>query len=249
MIVSHRNGLRARSSLEARPSFDVPNPGAEEDSAPLMVHPSSTELFYFIGHNLEQCANLGRTGTGKALFDLLGVHKKWLKVYAEDVLLASMKKYRNPRLQVHFSSIHLQVCSPVPTPQIDGEPLRLHSCEKCMFGDQYSRLLSDDSNGGRISTARPIPPRINRFYYSRSSWKKRSEKRSPMSTRKTYPYRASLTYSRGEPVITQTTALHRSCAPKCDFGRHCDSTEGVGSGAGSLMSGYRTHRLVSAELS
>jgi hypothetical protein len=62
-----------------------------------MVHPSSTELFYFIGHNLEQCANLGRTGTGKALFDLLGIHKKWLKVYAEDVLLASMKKYRNSR--------------------------------------------------------------------------------------------------------------------------------------------------------
>jgi len=95
MLTSHRNGLKARSSLEARPSFDAPNRGAEEDSPPLMVHPSSTELFYFIGHNLEQCANLGRTGTGKALFDLLGIHKKWLKVYAEDVLLASMKKYRN----------------------------------------------------------------------------------------------------------------------------------------------------------
>ena len=93
MLTSHRNGLKARSSLEARPSFDVPNPATEEDSAPLMVHPSSTELFYFIRHNLEQCANLGRTGTGKALFDLLGIHKKWLKVYAEDVLLASMKKY------------------------------------------------------------------------------------------------------------------------------------------------------------
>lgn len=99
MLTSHRNGLKARSSLEARPSFDVPNPAPEEDSAPLMVHPSSTELFYFIGHNLEQCANLGRTGTGKALFDLLGIHKKWLKVYAEDVLLASMKKYG--RLQYH----------------------------------------------------------------------------------------------------------------------------------------------------
>ncbi|KAF9793124.1 Vps53-like protein [Thelephora terrestris] len=92
MLTSHRNGLKARGSLEARPSFDAPNSGKEEDSPSLIVHPSSTELFYFIGHNLEQCANLGRTGTGKALFDLLGVHKKWLKVYAEDVLLASMKK-------------------------------------------------------------------------------------------------------------------------------------------------------------
>ena len=95
MLTSHQNGLKARGSLEARPSFDVPNPGSEEDSAPLMVHPSSTELFYFIGHNLEQCANLGRTGTGKALFNLLGIHKKWLKVYAEDVLLANMKKCGN----------------------------------------------------------------------------------------------------------------------------------------------------------
>lgn len=92
MLASHRNGLKARSSLEARPSFDVQSSGAEEDSAPLMVHPSSTELFYFIGHNLEQCANLGRTGTGKALFDLLSVHKKWLKTYAEDVLLSSMRR-------------------------------------------------------------------------------------------------------------------------------------------------------------
>lgn len=91
MLAPHRNGLKARSSLETRPSLDAP--GVEDDSTPLMVHPSSTELFYFIGHNLEQCANLGRTGTGKALFDLLRIHKKWLKVYAEDVLLASMKKY------------------------------------------------------------------------------------------------------------------------------------------------------------
>lgn len=136
--MSHRSGLKARNSQEARPSFDVPNPGTEEDSTPLMVHPSSTELFYFIGHNLEQCANLGSTGTGKALFDLLGVHKKWLKVYAEDVLLASMKKYRNHHFQVRFSSIHLQACGAIPASQIDGGPLRFHPSQKCMFGDQHS---------------------------------------------------------------------------------------------------------------
>ena len=105
MLASHRNGLKARSSLEARPSLDAPSSGAEEDSAPLLVHPSSTELFYFIARNLEQCANLGRTGTGKALFDLLRIHKKWLKVYAEEVLLASMKKYRNPRCYSRASLI------------------------------------------------------------------------------------------------------------------------------------------------
>ena len=135
MLASHRNGLKARSSLETRPSFDIPNPGSEEDSAPLMVHPSSTELFYFIGHNLEQCANLGRTGTGKALFDLLGIHKKWLKVYAEDVLLASMKRYGNLRYHMGISSTCPQARSSVPAPQINGEPLRLHPSEERMFGD------------------------------------------------------------------------------------------------------------------
>jgi hypothetical protein len=148
MLASHRNGLKARSSLEARPSFDVPSSGVEEDSAPLMVHPSSTELYYFIRHNLEQCANLGRTGTGKALFDLLGIHKKWLKVYAEDVLLASMKKYGNPRYHVGISPARLQAHTPVPTPQINGGPFRLHSSKQRMLGDQYSGLLSDNSNGG-----------------------------------------------------------------------------------------------------
>ena len=166
MLTSHRNGLKARSSLEARPSFDVPNPEANEDSSPLMVHPSSTELFYFIGHNLEQCANLGRTGTGKALFDLLGIHKKWLKVYAEDVLLASMKKYYNFCYHVDTSLTRLQARSSVPAPQIDGEPLRLYSSEERMSGDQYSGLLSDDSNGGQISSQlrwlsrRPLTSRI-----------------------------------------------------------------------------------------
>jgi hypothetical protein len=151
MLASHRNGLKARGSLEARPSFDTPNPGKEEDSPSLIVHPSSTELFYFIGHNLEQCANLGRTGTGKALFDLLGVHKKWLKVYAEDVLLASMKKYVNCCLHVNASSTCSQACSTVPAPQIDREPLRLNPCKQCVFGDQYCGLLSNNSNGGVIS--------------------------------------------------------------------------------------------------
>lgn len=150
MLTSHRNGLKARSSLEARPSFDIPNPAPEEDSAPLMVHPSSTELFYFIGHNLDQCANLGRTGTGKALFDLLSVHKKWLKVYAEDVLLASMKKYEYLRYHVYISQTYPQAHSSVSAPQINGQPLRPHSSEKRMFGYQHGELLSDYSNGGQV---------------------------------------------------------------------------------------------------
>jgi hypothetical protein len=93
MLAPHRGNIKTRTSLEAQASLDVQSNSSKDDESPLMVHPSSTELFYFYGQNLEQCANFGRTGTGKALFDLWGVHKKWLKVYAEDVLLASMKRY------------------------------------------------------------------------------------------------------------------------------------------------------------
>jgi hypothetical protein len=43
------------------------------------VLPSSTELFYVYGQTLDGCATLS---TGKPLFDLLGVFKKWLRVYS-----------------------------------------------------------------------------------------------------------------------------------------------------------------------
>ena len=45
----------------------------------MTVLPSSTELFHAYAGSLEQCAKLS---TGKPLFDLAGLHKKWLKIYA-----------------------------------------------------------------------------------------------------------------------------------------------------------------------
>ncbi|KAF9022041.1 hypothetical protein BDZ89DRAFT_1070968 [Hymenopellis radicata] len=76
-----------------RTSLDAGTPRAsgelEEGSSPILVLPSSTELFYFYAQSLEQCAKLS---SGQALFDLALVHKKWLKIYADDVLTASLKK-------------------------------------------------------------------------------------------------------------------------------------------------------------
>ena len=92
MLAPHR-GKKGRTSAETRSSLDTSTSTSQDDDPPpMMVLPSSTELFYFYGQNLEQCSNFGLVGTGKALLDLWGVHKKWLKVYAEDVLLASLKK-------------------------------------------------------------------------------------------------------------------------------------------------------------
>ncbi|KAF9243086.1 Vps53-like protein, partial [Melanogaster broomeanus] len=85
MLAPHRNP-RARSSLDTapKPPTATSTPRAsmsttdEPDPAPIVL-PSSTELFYFYAQSLEQCAKLS---TGQALFDLCGVQKKWLKIYA-----------------------------------------------------------------------------------------------------------------------------------------------------------------------
>ncbi|KAL4078288.1 Vps53-like protein [Scleroderma yunnanense] len=94
MLSAHRS-TKARGSLDTvtRPSTanSTPRPSLSadrEESAPIVM-PSSTELFYFYAQSLEQCAKFS---TGQALFGLCGVQKKWLKVYAEDVLLARLKR-------------------------------------------------------------------------------------------------------------------------------------------------------------
>lgn len=71
MLASSR-GAKSRPSLEGAVTS-----GNEEN--PVLVLPSSTELFYFYGQNLEQCAKLSNR---KPLSDLCDLHKKWLRVYA-----------------------------------------------------------------------------------------------------------------------------------------------------------------------
>jgi hypothetical protein len=84
MLAPHRSTKAALSKSKPRPSLEA-TPRTSEDTdhdpadALVPVMPSSTELFYFYGQNLEQCAKLS---TGKPLFDLCKVHKKWLRLYA-----------------------------------------------------------------------------------------------------------------------------------------------------------------------
>ena len=56
---------------------------------PSAVLPSSTELFYFYREALERCAKLS---VKQPLLDLCRVYRKWLKVYAEDVLAGALIK-------------------------------------------------------------------------------------------------------------------------------------------------------------
>ncbi|OBZ70516.1 Vacuolar protein sorting-associated protein 53 [Grifola frondosa] len=85
MLAQYR-GSKSRPSLEAASS---PGAATEEGEPPVLVLPSSTELFYFYAQTLEQCAKLF---TGQPLYDLCVLFKKWLRIYAEEVLVASLKK-------------------------------------------------------------------------------------------------------------------------------------------------------------
>ncbi|KAI5123978.1 hypothetical protein M0805_006390 [Coniferiporia weirii] len=87
-MLSPYRGKKSRSSLDAAPSSST-----ESSPTPAVVLPSSTELFYFYGQILEQCSKLF---IGKPLLDLASLMRKWLKIYAEDVLLPSLKKPTNP---------------------------------------------------------------------------------------------------------------------------------------------------------
>ncbi|VDB95976.1 unnamed protein product [Peniophora sp. CBMAI 1063] len=82
MIASHR-GPTARSSL------DTTSHASEHDENPPSVLPSSTELFYFYSQTMDACATLS---TGKPLFDLLDVFKKWLRTYAGEILPKTLKR-------------------------------------------------------------------------------------------------------------------------------------------------------------
>ncbi|KAJ6498983.1 Vps53-like protein [Mycena sanguinolenta] len=95
MLAPHRNRRGVKS---ARPSLDVEHDIPDDDNKAVIVLPSSTELFYFYGQSLEQCAKLS---TGKPLFSLATLHKKWLRIYAEDVLIAGLKR---PPSQVRKST-------------------------------------------------------------------------------------------------------------------------------------------------
>ncbi|KAF8625638.1 hypothetical protein AX15_005277 [Amanita polypyramis BW_CC] len=92
MLAPHRKGryIRAqpRQSLESSSTTDE----SQTNEVPNIVLPSSTELFYFYRQSLEQCA---KYSTGQTLYDLCTLHKKWLKIYAEDVLSASLKRPPN----------------------------------------------------------------------------------------------------------------------------------------------------------
>jgi hypothetical protein len=74
-MISAYRGAKSRPSLESKPLSHT----GDNSEPPASVLPSSTELFYFYGQNLEQCAKLSNKGP---LFDLSTLHKKWLRIYA-----------------------------------------------------------------------------------------------------------------------------------------------------------------------
>ncbi|KAH9484873.1 Vacuolar protein sorting-associated protein 53-like protein [Psilocybe cubensis] len=89
MLAPHRRGKGSNIKVPARASMETTSGTEDNTSSPMVVLPSSTDLFYFYAQSLEQCAKLS---TGQALFDLCTVHKKWLRIYAEEVLAVDVKR-------------------------------------------------------------------------------------------------------------------------------------------------------------
>ena len=77
MLAPHRKGKVIKT--QSRQSAEAPANEHDDESSPMIVLPSSTDLFLFYGQSLEQCAKLS---TGQALYDLSSLHKKWLRIYA-----------------------------------------------------------------------------------------------------------------------------------------------------------------------
>lgn len=80
MLAPHRKSkVSIPSKAPARASSDTAPSTDDHQTSPMTVLPSSTDLFFFYGQSLEQCAKLS---TGQPLFDLCTLHKKWLRIYA-----------------------------------------------------------------------------------------------------------------------------------------------------------------------
>ncbi|SNX84704.1 related to VPS53 - subunit of VP51-54 complex, required for protein sorting [Melanopsichium pennsylvanicum] len=77
-------GFGGESALDPSNGPDAAGSGSNAGNT---VLPSSTELFYFYRQTLEQCARLSNR---EPLRDLYEVYRRWLRVYAEDVLRSAL---------------------------------------------------------------------------------------------------------------------------------------------------------------
>ena len=76
MLSSYR-GPNSRTSID----------GNAPEQLGATVLPSSTELFYFYAQTLDQCSKFT---TGPALYDLVQVFKKWLRIYAGEFFVCAL---------------------------------------------------------------------------------------------------------------------------------------------------------------
>lgn len=98
--VSHDGEQQAGGGFGGDNAFDpsnAPGAGGSNANGATTVLPSSTELFYFYRQTLEQCARLSNR---EPLRDLYEVYRRWLRVYAEDVLRSALQRQEPPRRSI-----------------------------------------------------------------------------------------------------------------------------------------------------
>ena len=82
MLAQYR-GSKSRSSLEAAST----RTSVDDSGPPVLVLPSSTEMFYYYRQTLDQLSSLF---TGQPLYDLCSLHKKWLRIYAGEPAICAI---------------------------------------------------------------------------------------------------------------------------------------------------------------
>lgn len=149
MLAQYR-GSKSRSSLEAASTSSHAD---DESAPPVLVLPSSTELFYFYASTLDQCASLF---TGQPLHDLCTLFKKWLRIYAGAYTLCLDRMTCLTRYCRGGTCGKPPETAYVHTSTIHGLPLRHLRVEKRVHAHQHSGLLSDDRPRTRREHSREV---------------------------------------------------------------------------------------------
>lgn len=158
-----------------------------------VVLPSSTELFLFYRTSLEQCARLSDR---RPLVDLSFVFKKWLRVYAEDVLTPPLSP---PRLST--SSRTSQSDGRLNVDDIQRYCLILNTAEYCA------------TTAGQVRDGLST---IADLHSSPTDWAHESQQTSrttSASNRSGRPYSGA--WSSPEAITDSPASSPRQCRPSC----------------------------------
>ena len=232
LLSSHR-GSRTRGSLDTNQSHSTVDSTGQTAN---VVLPSSTELFYVYGQTLEGCATLS---TGKPLFDLLEVFKKWLRIYAgkhSPQILASFNHPCANRRCAHVTnaSVSYQVWRRVG-PLVESllghshSPADLQTCDTTSMKSKMPALSSTQQSTVNLQHKRLASSAGNpRSRLTIRSSRRRFANGFTANSRSAFRYRPNAICSLGTRKATRAHPFLPKTDVQCGVGGDCRPSSGVG---------------------